>query len=154
MNLHSLSQGVFHFLLGGGHLRLRAPVENGHLFGSQAKRGPGRIHGGIAAPDNGHPLAYFWCLAQSHLSQEVDGLHRLRAVLSLDSHAETLVRSDGDEDGCVALPEQSVYGINPRIGLYLHPDIGYLPDLRPDGVLGQPVFRYAVAHHATGLGQR
>ncbi len=153
MKFHSLGKRFLDFLVGGGHLRLRAAVEDGYFLCPEAKRSSRRIHRRIAAADNGHAIPQRYLITTPDLSQKVDGLHHLRAVLSLNAHPDTPVRPDGDEDSVIAFFQQPVYRVNAAICLYLHAGIFYLFYLRPDGVFGQPIFRYAPPHHPAGLGQ-
>ena len=106
-NRDALLQRVMEFLQPGGHLSLRAPVDDGH-DATEPTRGPGGIHRGVSAADHEHLLAI--CLGQRggevspaplhqiDPGEEFVGRHHVQQVLAGDVHEPRESGAGADED--------------------------------------------------------
>ena len=58
MELNAFPAGLLHLRGQGRHEGSGAAIEEVHLLGPGPPGGAGRVHRGVAAPDNGHPAAH------------------------------------------------------------------------------------------------
>ena len=111
MDLDAFLQGLFHFFGMGRHLSPGAAVGDVDFLATQAHAGAGRIHGGIAAPDDHYLVGRPPLVPQVHLLEEGDDVVDLgKVVFAFDLQLVSQVGPDPQEEGFIALAPQLIQG--------------------------------------------
>ena len=140
----------------GGHLGLRAAIEDDHLVGAASPGGPGHVHGGVAAADH-HDRPRDGGGVVGLLDEEIHaGDDALGLELPLDAHRLARPGAIGDEDGVVLPPELLHRDVFPdaHVVFDLRAGAADVIDLVVDDVVGEPVGGDPVAEHAARAGHR
>jgi len=151
---------VLHFLdfqVMGGHLRTAAAIDQRDGARPEAERRPGGVHGGVAAADHHHPAGDGVDLTVVGLFQEADpGQDPLR-ILTRNVHQGGPPGAHPQKNSFVSLVEQRFkleVASQPLAGFQFDAQLENRFDLVIQNILGESIFRYAVAEPAAGLGLR
>ena len=128
-------------------------LQRDHLdaLGAQPQSGAGHIHRDVAAADDDDPALDFGLAARrAGLPEEIDALQNARLVLSF--HAQQAAHGDAgrDEHRVIVFTQLAQGGVfaDPAVVDETHALTPDKLDLVIEHLLGQPVFRDAVAEHA------
>ena len=138
----------------GRHFLAGTPVKQGHGFHSETDGRPGRVHGGIPAADDQHPIPQFrWCPGGGE-GQEIQAGDDAGQFFPGKPQPGGFPGPDPQKDGFISLAAQLGQRKILAQGLVaaeVYPQIGNAFYFLVQQIVGQSVFRYAIAQHAARL---
>ena len=155
---------MLHLFQSGGHLRLRAAVNQCHVRTQSLSRAT-RVHGGIATTYHYHSLAevhgrvsvWIGGIHQVHPRKVLVGRHDVEGVLSRDIHEVGETRSRTDEDALEAFLLQLIHAdglTHDDIRLEVDTHLAQVVYFHVHDSVGQAEFRNAVFQNTAYLVQR
>ena len=161
--LHAFLHGIVIFGAEGRHAVDVAVVDDGHFRRAHAERGAGGVHSGVAASDDGDPVAFAdhylvaldeALVVEAHPAQEPYGLAHAGMLSALDVERLGAAGAGAHEDCVEAFVEEAVDGVVLADGgavVDLHAEVFDLLYLAAHHFLRQTVFGNAEHQHSARL---
>ena len=140
---HTVRQRQRQLMLVGGHILAGTAVHQRHMLGAAALGKARRVHGGVAAADDGDIPGHA-NVAGLHALHPLDGACHIAGDIQLAG----LPRAHGQQDVGIAHLLQLVHGGGGRAALHLHAVLLHQGDVLLDGLVGDAEAGDHMARHA------
>ena len=142
---------LFDFAGDSRHLSTGTTVDNSYFLNPEASGNASSISSSVATTDDCHLRAQPHLHSGIDLLQEIQHVEDSRAILAGNSHLLAVPGAGAQKDSFIPLFEEFIKPLDGGVRLDFHPHLLYVANVAAQHLLGQSVFRNAIAQQPSRL---